>query len=303
MLDIVKDLYHDYEQIKDVELSKLSGIYIKSGKINVWFEKFKNMWTYETPEGKFDYKIDDTATLETLINQLLEAGTIKEGFTVRVYEYVNGETPEFIKLIIPGRRKLAQQEIAGNFELSRLRDINMNLYKDDPEMTEKFLAQMDVVNSDVSQIVRLISSQAHNEETLNLTMRMVSNILAGIPLTDITDDEISKMDWVDFDQVPESQDIKEYFEMEGYEVTKVYLNIRCTRVVKVFYKNLKTNEEEYHYYDTYERIFIDSTTHEPYFGEMSIGEIDMPWTFRPTEEVLMEADEIKENKLVKFNEI
>lgn len=303
MLDFVKDCYHNYEEVKDVELDKLSGIYILSGHNTIFLERFNDIWTYETIKGKYDYKLNGMKTVGDIINQLKSSHEIEDdNFTIRLYDFVNENVPDFIKLIIPGHRKLINQEIFGNYELSRLREVNLDAYKDDPDMSEKFLKQMDIVNSDVSQIVRLISSQAHTNETLNLTMKMVSNILASIPLTPITDDKMSEKDWVDFDTVEEASSIKEYFDMEGYETTKVYLNIRCSRIVKVYYKNINNGEEEYHYYDTYERIFIDRKENEAYFGKMSIGEIDLPWSFRPTEEVTIDDEDLKKD-LVKVTEI
>lgn len=308
MFDIVKDCYNEYdENLKKVKLNDLSAIYFCNNSNNnyLFFEKYNNFWTYENNKGKYDYKInDDNFTIENLVNQLIESKLLENNFTIRVFDYINNQA-DYIKFILPGKRKLINQELFGNYELSRLDSLNSDLYKDNEEELKKFKNEMKIVASDVGQIVRLISAQGHTNETLKLTMTLVSNILANIPITDITDDEMSKNDWVDFDEVENNEELKEYFKVNGLTIKTVLLNIRCTRIVKVIYTNNKTNDEEIVYYDTHARIYIDSDEKEAYFGELSIDEIEMPWAFKPTEEVLFDEknkEDMKKN-MVKYSDI
>jgi hypothetical protein len=308
MFDIVKDSYNEYsDDLKKIPIKDLSAIYVKPKKNSAeffFFEKYNDFWTYENTEGKFDYKFNDDATLESLINQLKEKTEFDEKFTLRIYDYINENTADYIKLILPGRRRLMNQELFGNYELNRLREVNEELLKDaTPDERDSFEKQMDVVNTDVSQIVRLISAQAHTPETLRLTMTMVSQILANVPITPIDDKEEYSKDWATFDQVMENADnIKKYIKLEDHTIEEMYLNIRCTRIIKVVYKNTKTNETEIYYYDTNGTVFIDPTTNEAYWGEHSIETVDLPWQFAPVKEVML-TDKDNKDDYIKFSEV
>ena len=306
MFDIVKDSYNEYnDTLKDVKLSDLSAIYIKPQKNSnffYFFERYDDFWTYETVDGKFDYKIDNESTVAHLINQLKNTHDFDEDFIIRVYGYVDEGTADYIKLIVPGHRKLMNQEVFGNFELSRLREVNSKLFEGNDEEALQFNNQMDVVSTDVSQIVRLISAQAHTNETLQLTMRLVSQILANIPITAIDDEPYSIKDWVTYKQVEEDDSlVRKNVALDGYEIEEIYFNIRCTRIVKVIYKNIETSETETHYYDTHACVFIDPESHETYWSQNSIENVDLPWNFTPVKEIMISDDKMKED-MIKFSD-
>jgi len=302
MFDIVKDVYNTYDdELKKVKLKDLSAIYLKiNSNEQILFERFNDFWTFETKDGKFDYKINNESTFEELINQLKNNYQFDDNFTVRVFSYLrknDKSIPEFTKLIIPNRRKNINQELFGDFELRRMFEVHCDLYKDEPEKLEDFKVQMDVVGQDVMQIVSLISAQAHTSETLNFTMNLVSSILASYPLTPITDEEKYKDDWVDINTI-NSKETNEYItkllELDDMTIESIFINMRCTRIIKVNYKNNK-NEIVTEYYDIAASIFIDDEEKVAYHGEQSITSITLPWMFVQTNEVMLD-DEMKKNK-------
>jgi hypothetical protein len=308
MFDIVKDCYNSYdEKLKSVKLKDLSAIYIKPNAKGdfLFFERFNDFWTYETKDGKYDYKIDLESTVEDLIEQLKNSYEFSDDyFTIRVYDFINNDEnhPNFIKLIIPGNRKLMDQEIFGNYELNRLKELNEEINKEDSEELEKFLTQMTILSSDVSQIVRLISSQAHTNETLRFTMNLVSSILGNIPITAITDLDISEKDWIAYEEISRNDKIKEYLELEDHEITDMFVNIRCTRILKVVYKNTENEETFTDYFDIHSKIFVNENDHKAYFNKESIENITLPWTFTPTNEVSI-TDETKKEDMIPLEEV
>ena len=310
MFDIVKDYFNEYnDQLKQVPMKNLSAIYIKPKKDShefLFFERYNDFWTYENVNGKYDYKIDENATIEDLVNQLKGNFEFDENFTVRIYLIDDNNNSDFIKLIIPGHRRHMNQEFFGMFELERLKEVNEELLENDnadEETKQEFLRQMEIVNTDVCQIIRLISAQAHTSETIKLTMNLVSQILSNIPITPIEDKEKYFKDWITFEQAMENPDrIKKFIELDDHVIEEMYLNIRCTRIVKVIYKNIKTNEKETIYYDTASTVFIDPKTNEAYWGEKSIETIDLPWRFVPVKELMLN-DNDKIEEFVKFSEM
>lgn len=307
MFDIVKDYFNTYnDELKKVKLSELVAIYIKPNNENFFlFERFNEEWMYENKNGKFDYKIDKDATIEDLIENLKKDCNFDEDFIIRVYSYINEKIPDFVKVIMPARRKLFNQEYFAEFELERLRKLNTELYKNDEEQLKEFNKHMEVVASDVNQIVRLISAQSHNEDTLKLTMSLVSQILAGVPITAIDDNEICEKDWITFKTANENDsNIKKYINLEDTEniVEEVYLNIRCPRIIKVIYKNNITSETYNEYYDSTNIIFVDPETKNNYWGENSIASINIPWNFEPIKEVMISDDDMKKD-LIPIEEV
>lgn len=303
MFDVIKDAYNEYnDSVKKIKINELCGIYIKpNAEKSLFFEKYNDFWTYEDNDSnKYDYKFDENATIESLVEQLKNNYTFDDEFKIRLYD----KDFMFIKTIYPGNRKLISKELFGNYELNRLREVNENIYKDDPEALKVFENQMKIVYTDVSQLVRLISSQAHTNETLRITMSLAQSILAGVPITDITDDNLSKDDWVTTDEIDNTETLKNYLEIDGYTIKEIYTNIRCTRIIKVIYTNNETNEDEVFYYDTNASVYIDTNENEAYFGKESIASIEMPWSFTPINEVTFDETNISlKDNMIKFSDV
>lgn len=312
MFDIVNDGYNNYdENLKKVKLSELSAIFIKPKMFSsefFFFERFNDIWTYENIENKYDYKISNDETVETIVEQLKNDNKISDDFVIRVYTLFNKDKADFIKFVLPGgRRNLLNKELFAEYELKRLGDVNYDIVKeqDSEEAIEKFKHDMNIVHSDVTQLIRVFSAQAHTNESLNMTFRLVSQILSEIPLTAITDDgKYDEGDWRHYSELDNKDDskIKEYLDLEGFEITDIKVNIRLMRIVRVEYKNLVTLEKEVHYYDILSSIFIDSKTGEPYWHkEQSIENIELPWDYRNTNEIVLGEDANLE-EYIKYSE-
>lgn len=293
MIDITKDSYNIYnEELKKSILKNISAIYIlpQPSKSNYFyfFERFNGLWTYETIDGKYDYKIDDEATLETLIEELKKTREFDEDFIIKVFDYSiskdNKEKYEnFIKFILPGKRNLIDYEIFADLELRRLVEYNKeNIPEED---LNAYYNEMSIFITDVSQVLRVLSAQGHTPGTLRNVMNTVTRIVNNATLSPIVDDDNYPEDWVNVKTLNKEYKLGTFLDLDGYDIEDIYVNRRCTRLVKVTYKSMEDeNKFETNYYDTASVIFIDEEENKAWVGKESIENIDLPWNYRPINE-------------------
>lgn len=269
------------EETLNLDIQKLKAIYVHCNDDGdyAFFNHVTmddNIWTWEYKKGTFKYDFPDKYTVRDFISAVKYKDFLKcdDSFFIRIYENEN----DINTFVMSNNGRIPYTENFAIRELDKLKSYNLSQIKDEDK--EEFIKTFDVISNDIKQIIKLISAQGHNSDSIGFVMRTLESLFRMIPLTEIDDDPV---DWLELDDADDES--KKIFSVEGSEVKSLSVNKRATNIVRVEYDTHTS------YFDN--RAVLYNYNGKLYFDpKTSINEVELPWKFTPSkiEDVTNEED-------------
>jgi len=268
-------------------INDYAGIYVEMNPNNyAWFERFDKTWTWETKDGKYSYNFPDNYLGEDFLDEMTNKleGKPNDNMFIRVYEKEN----DLRKTISVSRGRYPFTEFLAHIEMDRLGKENIKAIYADPEIDEdkkeeailEFADSHNIISEDVEQIIRLLSAQGHNDESLKFTLNAVESIIRGIPLSPVMDNVTTdeyKSEWAEVQSDEKEYEyilnlISKYITDEN-PIKNIYLNVRANNIIKVHYEN-----NDYKYFNIRTEMYTKNGK-EWFISKDDITEVTMPWKF------------------------